>query len=102
MFLKTILIPSICPVITSIVVPPETKLPSGFSNILFARALARKKINQAFIVTIKLMIDFKCFSSDSASTSIRFTCVNTYLTSLFTATLDPTILFIGYSLALTK
>ena len=41
---------------------PKPKLLSGFSNILFTTALARKKINQAFIVTMKVMVDFKCFS----------------------------------------
>ena len=66
MFLETILIPSIFPIITFIVVPPKPKLPSGFSNILLATAPARKKINSALIVTIKLMIDFKRFSSDCA------------------------------------
>ena len=45
MFRKTILIPSVFPAITSVVVAPKPKLPSGFSNILFATALARKKIN---------------------------------------------------------
>ena len=80
MFLKTILIPSIFPIITVIVVPPKPKLPSGFSNILLATALARRKINEALIVTIKLMIDFKCFSCDCARKSICFTYVNTYFT----------------------
>ena len=72
MFRKTILIPSVFPAITSVVVASKPKLPSGFSNILFATALARKKINQIFIVTIKLMIDFKCFFSDCTSQRICF------------------------------
>ena len=45
MFLETILILSIFPIITHIVVPPKSKLHGCFSNILFAAALARKKIN---------------------------------------------------------
>ena len=57
MFLKTILIPSIFAIITFIVVLPKPRLPSGFSNILCATVLTRKKINQAFIVTIKLKLN---------------------------------------------
>ena len=45
MFLKTILIPSISLIIAFIVIPPKPTLLSFFSNILFATALARKKIN---------------------------------------------------------
>ena len=94
MLLKTTLIPSIFPIITFIVIPPKPKLPSGFSNTLFATGLSRKKINQAFIVTIKLMIDFKCFSSGCARESICFTYVNTYVNT----TLDPIFLTIEHNL----
>ena len=45
MLLETILIRSIFPVITFIIVPPKPKLPRDFSNIMLVTALARKKIN---------------------------------------------------------
>ena len=61
MFLKTILTPSIFAIITFIVVLPKPELPSGFSNILCATVVTRKKINQAFIVTIKLRLNLNVF-----------------------------------------
>ena len=42
---RGVLVHTIFPIITFIVILPKPKLSSGFSNILFATALAHKKIN---------------------------------------------------------
>ena len=44
-FLKTIIISSIFPIITFALILPRPKLYSGFSNLMLAKALTRQKIN---------------------------------------------------------
>ena len=60
-------------------------------------------MDQAFFVTVKTVIDIRLFLSHTASKRIRLIHIKTCLTPFtFYLLNEPTFLFKGYSLALTR
>ena len=57
-------------VIALIIIPSESKLANCLSYVPFLANFARKKVDQAFFVTVKTIIDFVLFLSHTASKKI--------------------------------
>ena len=72
------------------------------THVLFVALIRNKEIDHAFVNVTQLMAYFISFSINSASEVVHLINICTYLTTCSVTLLDPTDLFKGYSLALTK
>ena len=91
MFLKTSLTSRIFSVITFIIVPAISKTICGTTHILLKTGLTCQKLYQAFVITVKAMVNFISRMGHCTGKCFRFRYTETYLTPVtlaFTRSLE--------------
>ena len=63
-----------------VIIPSTPKLVNCFTSVLFTTCFATQLVNETFVATVKIIIDFICRFSDKARKSISYLYTCTYLT----------------------